>query len=149
MAHHLGLSDFAVAAIPSLRKFKWGWAFDCHDPFVVSLVRGREQLEELDLSNAEGMGEYSPCSGLTDRLLIELGTSCPQLRALSLQGHLQLTSKVRARHSLPAQSLHSRARPSACYSRALAAVHTLPPLHARFARALARGLMRCSPAAPS
>eukprot|EP00964_Phaeocystis_antarctica_P052342 scaffold30636_cov30-Phaeocystis_antarctica.AAC.1 len=63
----------------------------------MNLVRGRELLEELDLSSAEGMGEYSSRSGLSDALLIELGKSCPRLHTLRLQGHLQFTSEVRVR----------------------------------------------------
>ena len=97
VAHAHGLSDFSLAAIPSLRKFKWGWAFNSDDAVVMNLVRGRELLEELDLSSAEGMGEYSSRSGLTDQLLIELGKSCPRLHTLRLQGHLQFTSEVRVR----------------------------------------------------
>ena len=107
MAHAHGLSDFSLAAIPSLRKFKWGWAFNSDDAVVMNLVRGRELLEELDLSSAEGMGEYSSRSGLSDALLIELGKSCPRLHTLRLQGHLQFTSEVRAApsngHSPPAR----------------------------------------------
>ena len=113
VAHAHGLSDFSLAAIPSLRKFKWGWAFNSDDAVVMNLVRGRELLEELDLSSAEGMGEYSSRSGLSDALLIELGKSCPRLHTLRLQGHLQFTSEVRAAPSNghSAVILHPRARP--------------------------------------
>ena len=94
VGHAHSLKDFSLAAIPSLRKFKWSWAFNSDDAVVMNVVRGRELLEELDLSNAEGMGEWAP-SGLTDQLLLELGKSCPSLRTLRLQGHLQFTSEVR------------------------------------------------------
>ena len=94
VGHAHSLKDFSLAAIPSLRKFMWSWAFNSDDAVVMNVVRGRELLEELDLSNAEGMGEWAP-SGLTDQLLLELGKSCPSLRTLRLQGHLQFTSEVR------------------------------------------------------
>jgi hypothetical protein len=121
VGHAHGLEDFSLTAIPSLRKFKWGWAFDSDDAVVMNVVRGRELLEELDLSNAEGMGEYT-CrhgrSGLTDQLLIEIGKSCPRLRTLRLQGHLQFTSEVRARLSTagwlaPGRALNPPRRTSA------------------------------------
>ena len=96
VAHAHGLSDFSLAAIPSLRKFKWGWAFNSDDEIVMNLVRGRELLEELDLSSAEGMGEYSSRSGLTDALLIELGKSCPRLHKLRLRTVTQRSFSTRA-----------------------------------------------------
>jgi hypothetical protein len=51
------------------------------------------QNEELELECAEGMGEESPHSGLTDTLLIELGKNCPNLKSLALQGHLDFSDK--------------------------------------------------------
>ena len=93
VAHAHGLADWSVAAIPSLRKFKWAWGFDCYEPNLLNLVRGRELLEELDLERAEGMGGASPRTGLSDALLVELGASCPQLRTLCLQGDLRITDK--------------------------------------------------------
>jgi len=88
-----GLLDWSVAAVPHLRSFKWCWAFDCHDPMVMNLVRGRVLLEELHLTHCEGDGGHSTSTGLTDDLLIVIGTSCPKLRKLQLQGHLMITSK--------------------------------------------------------
>jgi hypothetical protein len=93
VSHHHRLSDWDLQAVPALRKFKWHWAFDCDEPKVMNLVRGREMLEELELECAEGMGEESPHSGLTDTLLIELGKNCPNLKSLALQGHLDFSDK--------------------------------------------------------
>ena len=93
VSHHHRLSDWDLQAVPALRKFKWHWAFDCDEPKVMNLVRGREMLEELELECAEGMGEESPHSGLTDTLLIELGKNCPNLKSLALEGHLDFSDK--------------------------------------------------------
>jgi len=93
VSHHHRLSDWDLQAVPALRKFKWRWAYDCDEPKVMNLVRGREMLEELELECAEGMGEESPHSGLTDTLLIELGKNCPNLKSLALQGHLDFSDK--------------------------------------------------------
>jgi hypothetical protein len=93
VSHHHRLSDWDLQAVPALRKFKWRWAYDCDEPKVMNLVRGREMLEELELERAEGMGEESPHSGLTDTLLIELGKNCPNLKSLALQGHLDFSDK--------------------------------------------------------
>ena len=90
VAHQHGLCDWSAAAIPSLRKFKWRWAFDCYDYHMLNLIRGRELLEELDVANAEGTGF---CSGLTDAVLIALGANCPQLRTLCLQGDLRMSDQ--------------------------------------------------------
>ena len=96
----------------------WGWAFNSDDAVVMNLVRGRELLEELDLSSAEGMGEYSSRSGLSDALLIELGNSCPRLHTLRLQGHLQFTSEVRAAPSNSQCTAHPPPASRACGVRA-------------------------------
>ena len=91
VAHQHGLCDWSVAAIPSLRKFKWRWAFDCYDSHMLNLIRGRELLEELDVAYAEGYGPYA--TGLTDAVLIALGAHCPQLRTLYLEGDLRMSDQ--------------------------------------------------------
>ena len=93
VSHHHRLSDWDLQAVPALRKFKWHWAYDCDESKLMQIVRGREMLEELELERAEGMGETSPHSGLTDTLLIELGKNCPNLKSLTLKGHLDFSDK--------------------------------------------------------
>ena len=83
-----GLSDWSVAAIPSLRKFKWDRAIDCPDRHLLNLIRGRELLEVLDLWCTNGLTDV-----LTDEVLIALGANCPQLRELYLAGNLEMSDK--------------------------------------------------------
>ena len=95
----LGIGEFkglSVTAAPHLKSFEWGWAYDAPESsFVENFIAGRTKLEVLRIRNWEGMmtsreppGDFC---GASDRLVLALAQSCPNLRELEVCGSIHIS----------------------------------------------------------
>ena len=92
-----GFADMTVTAAPHLRSFKWGWAYDSPEhSFVDNLIAGRTKLEVLEIDHWEGMMSQGGFCGATDRLILALSKSCPNLRELKIHGAIHVSLEAAA-----------------------------------------------------